>query len=157
MYNTHARTLSASISQPIVQPPSAFTRNGPPPPLQPPITIDDPFVGADCKARPVPSVGRIDPQSIQFSLNSTYIKVPPPALHRPSDEDLFLVDGQRRLNHEYLKTHFVREGRLREQQALYIIEQATNVLSRERNLVSITSPVTSESSFISSTQWLNHL
>ena len=48
------------------------------------------------------------------------------------------------MNHEYLKNHFIREGRLKEQQALYIIEQATNVLSRERNMVNITSPVTSE-------------
>ena len=136
---THARTHSGSIPQPVVQPPSAF-RNGPPPP----ITIDDPFVGVDCKARPVPSVCPSTHKLSQSSLKSAYIQVPPPALHRPSDEDLFVVDGQRRLNHEYLKTHFLREGRLREQQALYIIEKATSVLSRESNLVSITSPVTSE-------------
>ena len=73
------------------------------------------------------------------------IQVPPPALDRPSDDELFVLDGsQRRVDHDYLKNHFIREGRLKEQHALYIIEQATNVLSRERNLVNITSPVTSE-------------
>jgi len=73
------------------------------------------------------------------------IKVPLPALRKPSDEDLFLVDGaQRRVNHDYLKNHFIREGRLKEQHALYIIEQATNIMLRECNMVNITSPVTSE-------------
>ena len=57
-----------------------------------------------------------------------------------------MIEGQqRRINHDYLKSHFFREGRLKEQQALYIIEQATNVLSREANMVHVTSPVTSES------------
>lgn len=74
------------------------------------------------------------------------VQVPPPAAHRPTDEDFFIIEGQqRRINHDYLKSHFFREGRLKEQQALYVIEQATNVLSREPNMVHITSPVTSES------------
>jgi serine/threonine-protein phosphatase 2B catalytic subunit len=100
--------------------------NGAPSPLLgPSVPLQDPFdQGIDCKARPVPSV-------------------PPPVLQKPSDEDLFILDGQqRKVNHDYLKNHFIREGRLKEQQALFIIEQATNVLSRERNMVNVTSPVT---------------
>jgi serine/threonine-protein phosphatase 2B catalytic subunit len=55
-----------------------------------------------------------------------------------------VIDGQhKRINHDYLKDHFFREGRLKEQQALYILEQVTNVLSREPNMVNVKSPVTS--------------
>jgi len=54
-----------------------------------------------------------------------------------------MVEGRdRKVNHEYLKNHFHREGRLTETQALYILEQATNVLSREPNMVTVKSPVT---------------
>ncbi|KAF8154774.1 Metallo-dependent phosphatase-like protein [Crassisporium funariophilum] len=45
-------------------------------------------------------------------------------------------------NHEYLKKHFFHEGRVTETQALYILEAATNVFSREPNMVPVKSPVT---------------
>jgi len=50
---------------------------------------------------------------------------------------------------EYLKQHFYREGRLEESQALYILEKATNICSREANMVEIKSPVTSPLFFTS--------
>jgi serine/threonine-protein phosphatase 2B catalytic subunit len=43
----------------------------------------------------------------------------------------------------FLKDHFFREGRLTEAQALFILEQTTEVLQKEPNLVEIGSPVTS--------------
>lgn len=51
-------------------------------------------------------------------------------------------------NHHYLKGFFFQEGRLTEQQALYILQKATEMLSREPNLLEISSPLTSESMFL---------
>jgi hypothetical protein len=51
---------------------------------------------------------------------------------------------------EYLRTHFFHEGRLKEPQALYILEQASNIFSREPNMVPLKSPVTSPLFFLSS-------
>lgn len=67
-----------------------------------------------------------------------------PAANKPTDQELFVQDGaERKVNCEYLKSHFIREGRLKEPQALYILEQATNIFSREPNMVPLRSPVTS--------------
>ena len=52
--------------------------------------------------------------------------------------------GHRVPDTTFLKQHFIREGRLREEQALEIVERMTTVLSREPNLVQVKSPVTSE-------------
>ena len=41
--------------------------------------------------------------------------------------------------------HFYREGRISEEQALYILEKATALLKQEPNLVSVDAPATSES------------
>ena len=51
-------------------------------------------------------------------------------------------------NPDFLKQHFFHEGRLTEDQALYILHQATTLLSREPNLVNVESPVTSEWAWI---------
>lgn len=62
-----------------------------------------------------------------------------------------MFEGQeRKVNHEFLKSHFFREGRLKESQALYILEEATNIFSREPNMVPLRSPVTSLSFTLSS-------
>ena len=44
---------------------------------------------------------------------------------------------------EHLSRHLYHEGRLKESQALYILKQATDVFSREPNMVRLESPVTS--------------
>ncbi|PPQ88944.1 hypothetical protein CVT25_004295 [Psilocybe cyanescens] len=46
------------------------------------------------------------------------------------------------LTPEYLKSHFLQEGRLTDGQALHIINTATDIFSGEPNLVHIESPVT---------------
>lgn len=56
-------------------------------------------------------------------------------------------------NAEFMKQHFIREGRLTEEQALYIIGQAMDLLSREPNLVNVESPVTSEFPVSCSVYW----
>ena len=72
--------------------------------------------------------------------------VPPPATNRPSDEQFFLHDrsGAPIPNLDFIRKHFLDEGRLTEQQAIYILERTTDLLSREPNLLSVPSPVTGE-------------
>lgn len=72
--------------------------------------------------------------------------VPPPATSRPNDEQFFLYDrsGAPMPNLDFIRKHFLDEGRLTEQQAIYILERTTDLLSREPNLLSVPSPVTGE-------------
>jgi len=72
--------------------------------------------------------------------------VPPPATNKPTDEQFFLYDrsGAPMPNLDFIRKHFHDEGRLTEQQAIYILERTTDVLSREPNLLSVPSPVTGE-------------
>jgi len=74
-------------------------------------------------------------------------RVPPPVLaHQPTDEEPSVPNsyGEILPNADFLKQHFFHEGRLTEAQALCILQKATNLLSREPNLVNVESPVTSE-------------
>lgn len=70
--------------------------------------------------------------------------VPQPVAHRPTDAELYVKTdhGTAKPNPDYLKGHFFQEGRLTESQALFILQQATDILSREPNLVEVKSPVT---------------
>lgn len=52
-------------------------------------------------------------------------------------------NGGRRPDTTFLKDHFFREGRLTEAQALFILEEATEILSREPNMLEVSGPVTS--------------
>ena len=65
----------------------------------------------------------------------------------PTDEEFYALDetGDRKPNGQFLKQHFFREGRLTEEQALFILEKATALLATEPNLVDVASPVTSQS------------
>jgi len=72
--------------------------------------------------------------------------VPHPATNRPKDEEFFTYDRNRVLipNLDFIREHFLAEGRLTEEQAIYILERTTDLLSREPNLLSVPSPVTGE-------------
>ena len=72
--------------------------------------------------------------------------VPHPATDRPKDEEFFAYDRNRAPipNLDFIREHFLAEGRLTEQQAIYILERTTELLSREPNLLSVPSPVTGE-------------
>ncbi len=52
-------------------------------------------------------------------------------------------------NASYLKDHFYNEGRILEEHAIWIVRAATEVLRREPNMVSVSSPMTGELSFFS--------
>ncbi|KAI0780365.1 Metallo-dependent phosphatase [Trametes elegans] len=70
--------------------------------------------------------------------------VPPPATHIPSDDDFYVQDhhtGRHRPNVDYLRQHFFHEGRISHEQAMFILDQATDLMSREPNLLHVPSPV----------------
>ena len=60
----------------------------------------------------------------------------------PSDEMFWAKDDPQKPNLQFLKQHFCREGRLTEDQALWIIETGTQVLKAEPNLLEMDAPIT---------------
>ena len=50
--------------------------------------------------------------------------------------------GRRKPNPDFLREHFLREGRLTEIQALALLRQATDMLTTEPNVLKVKSPVT---------------
>jgi len=70
--------------------------------------------------------------------------VPQPVATRPTYEQFWTNDqhGRRKPNPEFLREHFIREGRLTEDQALAILRQSTDVLTAEPNVLRVKSPVT---------------
>ncbi|KAF9527434.1 Metallo-dependent phosphatase-like protein [Crepidotus variabilis] len=67
-----------------------------------------------------------------------------PAMLTPTPEQFFNNRGQDQSKPDinFLKNHFYREGRLTEEQALWIIEQATDILKKEPNVLSVDAPIT---------------
>lgn len=66
-------------------------------------------------------------------------------MHIPTAEQFFSKEDPSKPDVNFLKNHFYREGRVSEEQALYILEKATDLLKQEPNLVSVDAPVTGES------------
>ncbi|GAB1526540.1 3',5'-cyclic-nucleotide phosphodiesterase (PDEase) (3':5'-CNP) [Rhizoctonia solani] len=65
-----------------------------------------------------------------------------PAMHRPTDAQFFSRVDPSKPDIAFLKNHFYREGRLTEEQALWIIEQGTAILRAEPNLLEVDAPIT---------------
>ncbi|KAF8632149.1 hypothetical protein AX17_004891 [Amanita inopinata Kibby_2008] len=67
-----------------------------------------------------------------------------PAMFKPSPEQFYNRRGQDRTKPDiaFLKNHFYREGRLTEEQALWIIEQGTELLRKESNVLDVEAPIT---------------
>jgi serine/threonine-protein phosphatase 2B catalytic subunit len=72
------------------------------------------------------------------------VQVPPPATNKPTEAEFFAINpnGERKPNPAFLKEHFFHEGRLLEEQALFILNLATRTLAKEPNMVEVKSPVT---------------
>ena len=71
-------------------------------------------------------------------------QITPPAAFLPLDDEFYVLDqatGRIRPNVDLLKKHFFHEGRLSHSQALWILEQATDLMSREANLIHVSGPV----------------
>ncbi|KAJ3716249.1 Metallo-dependent phosphatase-like protein [Lentinula guzmanii] len=67
-----------------------------------------------------------------------------PAMQIPTAEQFFANHGQDRSKPDvgFLKNHFYREGRLSEEQALWILEKGTEILSKEPNVLNVDAPIT---------------
>lgn len=70
------------------------------------------------------------------------LEVQAPALNFPSDELFWSPEDRSKPNLQFLKQHFYREGRLSEEQALWIIKRGTQILRSEPNLLEMDAPIT---------------
>ncbi|CEH16597.1 serine threonine protein phosphatase 2b [Ceraceosorus bombacis] len=65
-----------------------------------------------------------------------------PAMLPPTDEQFYSAQDPSKPDIAFLKNHFYREGRLKEEQALFIIRRATEILRQEPNLLEVDAPIT---------------
>lgn len=65
-----------------------------------------------------------------------------PAVHTPTAEQFWAPNDSSKPNISFLKQHFYREGRLTEEQALWIIRKGTEILKSEPNLLEMDAPIT---------------
>ena len=72
--------------------------------------------------------------------NATDVQAP--ATSTPTDEQFFEDDTHSKPDINFLKQHFYREGRLTEEQALWIIRKGAEVLRAEPNLLEMDAPIT---------------
>ncbi|EIW74350.1 Metallo-dependent phosphatase [Coniophora puteana RWD-64-598 SS2] len=95
--------------------------------------------------QPLPSID-FTKQEFEGHLISTQERVVrdvhAPVSHIPTDADFFSKDDPAKPDPAFLKEHFFREGRIREDHALYIIEQATALLRAEPNVLAVDAPIT---------------
>lgn len=65
-------------------------------------------------------------------------------MFKPTDEQFFNNHGrdQTKPDVAFLKNHFYREGRLTEDQALWILEKGTDILKKEGNVLQVDAPIT---------------
>lgn len=72
--------------------------------------------------------------------------VPAPAVHPPTEEQFWSTERAGLPDIHFLKDHFYREGRLTENQALFILEKGKDLLKAENNLLEIPAPITGNTS-----------
>lgn len=65
-----------------------------------------------------------------------------PATSKPTDEQFYHDDTKTKPDITFLKQHFYREGRLTEEQALFILKTGTELLRAEPNLLEMDAPIT---------------
>lgn len=68
--------------------------------------------------------------------------MPAPAVTLPTDEEFWSKERPGLPDIKFLKDHFYREGRLTEEQALFILEKGTEILKSEPNLLEVGAPIT---------------
>jgi hypothetical protein len=86
---------------------------------------------------------RSEPSTCQpTKLTRISTDVQAPAFHPPTDEQFFSPTDPNKPNLQFLKQHFYREGRLTEDQALWLLSECTKVLEREPNLLEMDAPIT---------------
>ena len=81
---------------------------------------------------------------IKCIIINIYIKkdVPPPNVNIPTDEEFWSKEDPTKPNIDFLKDHFIHEGRIKEEHALAIIEKATEIFKQEETLLEVDAPIT---------------
>ncbi|EMD34648.1 hypothetical protein CERSUDRAFT_116822 [Gelatoporia subvermispora B] len=69
-------------------------------------------------------------------------EVQAPAMSVPTDAQFYSSEDPTKPDVAFLKNHFYREGRVTEEQALFILEKGTELLRAEPNLLYVDAPVT---------------
>ncbi|KAI3647031.1 hypothetical protein MP228_007252 [Amoeboaphelidium protococcarum] len=69
-------------------------------------------------------------------------EVPAPVAYLPTDEQFYSKQRPGYPNLEFLRQHFIHEGRLTTQQALLIIQKTTEILKHESNVLDVDAPIT---------------
>ncbi|KAA6411547.1 MAG: serine threonine- phosphatase 2b catalytic subunit [Lasallia pustulata] len=96
--------------------------------------------------RPVPEIDftmHMMEDGTQVSTQERVCKdVQAPAFNPPTEDQFLSPHDRTKPNLQFLKQHFYREGRLTEDQALWIIQKGTEVLKSEPNLLEMDAPIT---------------
>ncbi|MCJ1313014.1 3',5'-cyclic-nucleotide phosphodiesterase (PDEase) (3':5'-CNP) [Agyrium rufum] len=107
---------------------------------------DQSLVRAVHAKRPIPEIDftlHTMEDGTQVSTQERVCKdVQAPAFHPPTDEQFFSPQDRNKPNLPFLKQHFYREGRLTEDQALWLIQAGTDILKNEPNLLEMDAPIT---------------
>ncbi|KAF9891244.1 Serine/threonine-protein phosphatase 2B catalytic subunit alpha [Aspergillus nanangensis] len=108
--------------------------------------MDRTIARAVTEKKPVPEIDfslHTMEDGTQVSTMDRVIKeVQAPALNTPSDEQFWSPEDPSKPNLQFLKQHFYREGRLTEDQALWIIQAGSQILRAEPNLLEMDAPIT---------------
>ncbi|RUS13519.1 Metallo-dependent phosphatase-like protein [Endogone sp. FLAS-F59071] len=95
---------------------------------------------------PVPtidfSVHTMDDGAVVSTKDRVVKDVQGPATSLPTDEEFFSSERPELPDVAFLKNHFYREGRLAEDQALYILQKGCELLKKEPNLLEVGAPIT---------------
>jgi len=82
--------------------------------------------------------------SAQLLVPFSLAQVPQPIATLPTEEQFWMNDqhGRRKPNADFLRHHFIHEGRLTEDQAVAILRLCKDLLASEPNMLKVRSPVT---------------
>lgn len=87
----------------------------------------------------------LDNGTVLSTKNRIISDIPYPSNLPPTDTQFYSSPSPSnppKPNHEWIKNHFINEGKLSHSQALFIIHSATQILKNEPNLLSLDSPLT---------------
>ncbi|KAF8932093.1 Metallo-dependent phosphatase-like protein [Dissophora ornata] len=96
--------------------------------------------------KPVPEIDftihTMDDGTTASTLERYSKDVQAPAVTIPTDDLFYSKEFPDRPDIAFLKNHFYREGRISEEQAIYILQKGTEILKKEPNLLEVEAPIT---------------
>ncbi|KAF9384929.1 3',5'-cyclic-nucleotide phosphodiesterase (PDEase) (3':5'-CNP) [Podila verticillata] len=96
--------------------------------------------------KPVPEIDftihTMDDGTTASTLERYSKDVQAPAVSIPTDDMFYSKEFPDRPDIAFLKNHFYREGRISEEQAIFILQKGTELLRKEPNLLEVDAPIT---------------